>query len=120
MKPNPSAFARTVREIVSEIPAGKVLTYGDVASLAGFPAHSRLVGKVLAGIGMDSNVPCHRVINAQGRTAPHWHSQTALLRAEGIIPNKSGRINLRRYRWNCEDSEEKSNLAATKISLERK
>lgn len=102
MKPDPLVFALTVREIVSEIPEGKVLTYGDIASLAGFPAHSRHVGKVLADIGMDSDVPCHRVVNAQGRTAPHWRSQIALLRAEGIVPNRSGRINLSIYRWICD------------------
>lgn len=99
MKINILEFSESVRCIVSAIPRGKVSTYGDVAALAGSPAHARLVGKILAGFGMDSDVPCHRVVNAQGRTAPHWHSQIALLQSEGIHPEPSGRINLRRYRW---------------------
>ena len=93
-------FARAVKEIVSAIPPGKVATYGDVAALAGSPSHARLVGKILGAIGMDSDIPCHRVVNCQGRPAPHWLSQTALLRAEGITFTSANHVNLRLYRWN--------------------
>lgn len=90
--------------IVAAIPPGKVATYGDVAALAGAPAHARLVGKVLANIGMNSEIPCHRVVNAQGRPAPHWHGQLALLIHEGIKPSPAGLVNLKKYRWNpCEE-----------------
>ncbi|MDE6056992.1 MAG: MGMT family protein [Muribaculaceae bacterium] len=84
MKLDTVEFARTVREIVAAIPPGKVATYGDVAALAGAPSHARLVGKILGCIGMDSDIPCHRVVNCQGRPAPHWISQAALLRDEGV------------------------------------
>ena len=80
------AFAAAVREIVCAVPAGKVTTYGDV-------------GRILAPFGMDSFVPCHRVVNAAGRTAPHWHSQSALLRQEGVGFLPSGRVDMNRYRW---------------------
>lgn len=93
-------FARAVKEIVSAIPPGKVATYGDVAALAGSPSHARLVGKILGCIGMESDVPCHRVVNSQGRPAPHWLSQSTLLRAEGVEVSPTNRINLRLYRWN--------------------
>lgn len=92
-------FAKDVREIVTAIPEGKVLTYGDVAALAGKPSNSRQVGKILGAIGMDSEVPCHRVVNFQGRTAPHWPTQTALLREEGVIFQPSGLVNLAICRW---------------------
>lgn len=93
-------FTRGVVEVVSAIPSGKVLTYGDVATLAGDPALPRLVGKILGAIGMDSDVPCHRVVNFQGRTAPHWPSQASLLKSEGVTFSNSGLVNMKKHRWN--------------------
>ena len=99
MKLDTIEFSRAVREVVVAIPPGKVATYGDVAALAGSPSHARLVGKILGCIGMDSEIPCHRVVNCQGRPAPHWPSQSALLRAEGVTLSPTNRVNLREYRW---------------------
>ena len=96
------SFAKEVREIVMQIPYGKVATYGDVAALAGSAAHSRYVGKILAMIGTDTTVPCHRVVNFQGRTAPHWPNQIALLKNEGIEFQSEGRVNLHIHRWHPE------------------
>lgn len=92
-------FARSVREVVSAIPPGYVLTYGDVAALAGEPNQSRLVGKILGAIGIVSEVPCHRVVNFQGRIAPHWPSQATLLRAEGVNFCKNGLVNMSKHHW---------------------
>lgn len=92
-------FVREVREVVCAIPRGKVLTYGDVASLAGRPANARQVGHILGNIGFDSEVPCHRVVNAQGRPAPHWHAQKSLLEAEGISFTPTGRVQMPIHRW---------------------
>lgn len=100
MKFDSIAFALAVKDVVAAIPVGKVSTYGDVAALAGSPSHARLVGKILGSIGMDSDLPCHRVVNSQGRPAPHWHAQLSLLRSEGIEIGVSNRVNLARYRWN--------------------
>ena len=99
MKVDTVDFALAVKQIVAAIPKGKVATYGDVADLAGAPAHSRLVGKILGSIGMDSPVPCHRVVNAVGRPAPHWISQSALLRSEGVTFRKNGNVDLSIHRW---------------------
>ena len=65
-----SQFKHDVHSIVASIPRGKVLTYGLVARLAGYPNHSRLVGRVLGGASEQCGIPCHRVVNSQGRTAP--------------------------------------------------
>lgn len=78
------AFTREVMSVVNCIPPGKVLTYGDVAALAGNPSAARQVGKILGSLGFDSPLPCHRVVNFQGRTAPHWPEQIDKLRAEGV------------------------------------
>ncbi len=100
MKVDSIEFALAVKEIVAAIPVGKVATYGDVAALAGAPSHARLVGKILGAVGMDSPVPCHRVVNAAGRPAPHWLSQTTLLRKEGVGFKANGNVDMTIYRWN--------------------
>ena len=99
MKVDSVEFALAVKEIVAAIPKGKVATYGDVAALAGSPSHSRLVGKILGAIGIDSPVPCHRVVNASGRPAPHWLSQRALLTNEGITLRSNGNVDLSLHSW---------------------
>ena len=74
-------FQQSVADIVRAIPPGRVLTYGRIATLAGFPKHARLVGRVLHG--MDApDMPCHRVVNGTGRTAPGWYRQIEMLRTE--------------------------------------
>ena len=58
--------------IVSEIPCGKVATYGQIAALIGRPKNSRLVGRVMSMAGFFGEYPCHRVVNCQGRLVPGW------------------------------------------------
>ena len=85
-----------VREIVSAIPAGSVLAYGDVATRAGLPGRARLVGRILAEEGAD--LPWHRVLRADGTPASHLAAeQLARLRAEGVLA-EGGRVPMRRYR----------------------
>ena len=63
---------------------GEVVTYGDIAEVAGYPKRARLVGRVLATTGED--VPWWRVVNAAGRLVPgHQPEQTALLRREDVV-----------------------------------
>ena len=96
------AFALAVRDVVCSIPCGRVCSYGDVASLAGEPGRARLVGRILGAIGMESDVPCHRVVNASGRPAPHWLNQSALLRGEGVAFRKNGCVDMSQSRWRPE------------------
>ena len=85
-------------EIVSQIPRGKVLTYGAIALLAGYPDHSRLVGRIMRD-APDGQLPCHRVVSASGRLAPHYPAQAELLAAEGVKLSPSGNVSLRTYLW---------------------
>ena len=87
-------FSVEVCDIIRQIPAGKVLTYGQIARLAGFSNYSRWVGKVLSHHPGTAALPCHRVVNSQGRTAPHWPGQKSLLAAEGITFQPNGRVDL--------------------------
>ncbi|MCC6290960.1 MGMT family protein [Candidatus Nomurabacteria bacterium] len=60
-------FSSRVRDIVRRIPRGQVLTYKQVAILAGSPQASRAVGNIMKG-NYDKDVPCHRVIRSDGKT----------------------------------------------------
>jgi methylated-DNA-protein-cysteine methyltransferase-like protein len=93
-----------IYEVVRRIPRGRVATYGDVAKAAGLPGHARQVGYALAALDADTDVPWHRVVNAQGRVSARAGDrssealQQTLLRAEGVRFGLAGSIDLRRYR----------------------
>ena len=83
------------------VPAGKVITYGQLARLAGLPGAARLAGRVLCGLPENTELPWHRVINSQGKISmpedsPGYKEQKRRLSAEGI-EFKNQRINLRAY-----------------------
>lgn len=91
-----------IYNVVSQIPRGRVLTYGDIAALVYARGYSRFVGRALAVAPQSMGLPCHRVVNASGRLAPAWPGQAELLRAEGVEVReaKGGpRVYLQRYRW---------------------
>ena len=91
-------FAELVLAAVAQVPAGSVLTYGDVAELLG-EGGPRQVGAVLSRYG--SQVPWWRVLRADGTAAPQvreravaaWRREGTALRADGE------RVDLRRARW---------------------
>ena len=64
---------------VEEIPPGRVATYGQIARLIGREKNARLVGRVLSRAERYGNYPCHRVVNAAGRTAPGWARPCAII-----------------------------------------
>jgi methylated-DNA-protein-cysteine methyltransferase related protein len=85
-----------VREVVASIPAGRVLSYGDVADRAGVNS-PRLVGRIMAEDSAD--LPWHRVLRADGTVAPHLRErQLGALRAEGVLAN-GARVDMRTHRW---------------------
>ena len=98
-------FGEDVLNIVSQIPRGKVTTYGHIASLAGWPSHSRMVGRTLRYTPGAELLPCHRVVNKDGRTAPGWSRQRVLLEEEDVIFKANGRVDMEKYLWEPEISE---------------
>ncbi len=96
-------FNSLVYEIVSEIPAGYVATYGQVACLIGFPKHARQVGRALSKLPKNSTVPWHRVVNAKGELHclhdGEISRQQHKLEAEGLCFTQTGRVSLTRYQW---------------------
>lgn len=64
-------FFEQVYEVVREIPEGMVMTYGQIAKKLGTP-DARRVGHALHANREENNVPCHRVVNKEGRLAPGY------------------------------------------------
>ena len=96
-----SVFER-IYEVVCTIPKGRVATYGQVAALAGNPRWARVVGYALHNNPKPGIIPCHRVVNRDGRVAEGFvfgggQAQRDLLIAEGVCFGEDGRIDLTRY-----------------------
>jgi methylated-DNA-protein-cysteine methyltransferase-like protein len=95
-------FRAKVWQIIHAIPRGRVATYGQIARLADHPNQARLVGKILSQLPTGSNLPWHRVLNAQGRiSSPGGETQKIRLAAEDIIL-VNGRVNLKFYQWDID------------------
>lgn len=90
--------------VVSQIPYAKVVTYGQIARLAGLPQHARLVGRVLSHLEENTDIPWYRVINAQAKISLNkldssgQNIQQQKLIEEGIVLN-GDRVDLKRYQW---------------------
>ena len=92
-------FRDDVLNIVSQIPCGLVTTYGHIAVWAGWPSHARMVGRTLRYTPGAEALPCHRVVNKEGRTAPGWSRQRTLLEEEGVRFKANGHVDMARHLW---------------------
>lgn len=95
-------FNEYVYEIVSKIPHGYVLSYGQIARLIGNPRASRAVGFALnvAPYG----IPCHRVVFKNGALSPSFiksgrQIQYLLLRAEKVTFTKGKHVKMDKHTW---------------------
>jgi methylated-DNA-protein-cysteine methyltransferase related protein len=102
-------FYAAVWDLVRQVPAGKVISYGGVAERLAPPAgiadeiyrtyRARWVGQAMAACPAD--VPWQRVINSEGKISPRPGAelQRALLEAEGIEFDRRDRVDLKRFGW---------------------
>ena len=88
-----------ILSVVEEIPEGKVASYGQIARLIGRDKNARLVGRVLSMAEYYGKYPCHRVVNAAGRTVPGWEAQRRRLEAEGVRFRDNGCVDLAAHGW---------------------
>ena len=93
---------KRIYDVVCSIPKGRVATYGKVAMLAGNPRWARVVGYALHVNPNPDVIPCHRVVNRDGKVAQSFafgggESQRKLLEAEGIVFEPDGRVDLFKY-----------------------
>jgi len=89
--------------IARQVPAGKVATYGQIASIEGH-ATPRMVGYAMAALQADNDVPWQRVINARGEISERsggggTSRQREQLDAEGVFFNARGRVDFARAGW---------------------
>ncbi len=96
-----------IYEQVRRIPRGKVATYGQIATLAGNPHWSQIVGYALHSNPEPGVIPCHRVVNRFGGTAAAFafgggDRQRELLEEEGVVFRVDGTVDLARCLWNGE------------------
>ena len=85
-----SSLADKVYEFVKSIPPGKVATYGQIALHLGNRNFARVVGNILHSNPDPEHIPCHRVVNAQGRLSQAYafggiEAQRRLLESEGVV-----------------------------------
>ncbi|MBK9544760.1 MAG: methylated-DNA--[protein]-cysteine S-methyltransferase [Dehalococcoidia bacterium] len=97
-------FYERVYGYVTPVPAGRVVTYGQVALELGAPAAARAVGYALHNLPGTSAVPWWRVVNVRGAIShgnrgPAVDFQRQRLEAEGVRFDLEGKIRLREYRW---------------------
>lgn len=108
--PDPMGYKLQVWELVRQVPAGKVATYGQVAGWVGAPQGMseqdyrafgpRWVGGAMAACPDD--VPWQRIINAQGKISLRGggeNRQRELLEAEGVVFDERERVDLKRFGW---------------------
>lgn len=82
-------FFNNVYDVARQIPAGRVTSYGAIASYLGTKGSSRMVGYAMQAAGTaNPPVPAHRVVNRQGLLTAKFHfggdTMQRLLEAEGI------------------------------------
>ena len=91
-------FTAEVVRILKEIPEGYVVTYGQVARMAGSPRAARQVVRILHTLSEKHGLPWHRVVNTRGEIAvPDEESkelQRMLLQGEDVEFLSDGRVDL--------------------------
>jgi methylated-DNA-protein-cysteine methyltransferase-like protein len=120
--PDPQAFNTRVWEIVRQIPRGKVMTYGQIATMMSPPdgvaieeykgVGARWVGGAMAACPND--VPWQRVINAQGKVSQRRGGgeklQRHLLEEEGVVFDEHDRVDLKKYGWTGKEEDSQPSL----------
>lgn len=99
------SFFERARDVVRQIPEGRVASYGQVARLMGAPRCARQVGYAMHGSpGVTGGVPCHRVVFADGSLASGFAfggagEQRRMLEAEGVRFRPDGRVDMVGFSW---------------------
>lgn len=98
-----SSLTQRVKDVMRQIPRGKVATYGQIAALAGNPRATRLVVWILNSSSQKDKLPWHRVVNSKGRISlkPNhgYEIQKVLLQKEGVKFDRSDTIDFDRFLW---------------------
>jgi methylated-DNA-protein-cysteine methyltransferase related protein len=101
-----NSFTERAIGIIKNIPEGKVMTYGQIASLAGSPRAARQVVRILHSMSKKHRLPWHRVINSKGEIGiqddESLQEQIFSLESEGVEIQNNKRIDLQKYQYQPE------------------
>lgn len=101
--PSETPFTREVKNVLRAVPRGRVVTYGQVAALAGREGAARGVAWILHSSAEAAGLPWHRVIGAGGAISlprgKGFEAQKKRLLDEGVVVGPRGRVDLKRFRW---------------------
>lgn len=101
----PTDFENSVYQITKKIPKGKVATYKQIAIALGDVHAVRAVGNALHKNPFAPDVPCHRVVNAQGLFASNFGAKGGLieqkrrLEKEGVVSSEGKSVSLEKYQY---------------------
>ncbi|WP_422361963.1 MGMT family protein [Reichenbachiella sp.] len=98
------SFFKDVYEVVKLIPEGRVTNYGAIGKYLGSGLSARMVGWAMNAAHGQSDVPAHRVVNAQGLLTGKMHFATPTmmqekLEAEGLAIVKDKIQNFKEHFW---------------------
>ena len=97
------SFTSRAKELIKQIPKGKVSTYGIIAALAGSPRAARQVVRILHSSSRKDNLPWHRVVNSKGQISlkplSGYETQKQLLQKEGVLFGPDDTIDFDIYLW---------------------
>ncbi|MFJ8237859.1 MGMT family protein [Ureibacillus sp. NPDC094379] len=100
-------FTEKVIEIIKNIPNGKVMTYGQIARVAGNPRAARQVARILHSMSKKHRLPWHRVINGKGlisiKDDELYNEQVMNLEIEGVKVRENGTVDLDKYQLKFEE-----------------
>jgi len=97
-----------VYKLVAAIPKGKIATYGQIAEIVNSSSLRKRITPRIVGFALhanrDSKVPCHRVVNKDGRLAPNFafdgpREQKRRLEAEGVRFEDEMHVDLQDSLW---------------------
>ncbi len=105
-------FFKQVYALVAAIPQGRVMTYGQIARCLGGLYSARVVGFAMSAAPAARGLPCHRVVNREGRMAGKSifggeAEQRRMLEAEGVPFKKNGCVDLAACRFEPDEQPER-------------
>jgi methylated-DNA-protein-cysteine methyltransferase related protein len=103
-------FTENVIKVIKNIPSGYVMSYGQIARVAGNPRSARQVVRILHAMSKKYDLPWHRVINSKGEIGIQdeelFFTQKSRLESEGVQFKGKKRVDIETYRCSpdCEDT----------------
>ncbi len=98
-----NSFTSRAKELIRQIPAGKVTTYGIIAAHSGEPRAARQVARILHSSSIKDQLPWHRVVNRNGgislKPLNGYEIQKKLLQKEGIVFSQDSTIDFNTFLW---------------------